>query len=219
MSRRIAILISACLAGTTGMTQAESVGDLFERVNSSVVEIATQEREIAPQGGNQFISVAGLGSGVLISEDGLILTAAHVIQAADTIKVRFLNGEIVEADVLASEPSADVALVQVKKVPEDLHVAELADSDEVEVGDKVFVIGAPLGVSHTLTVGHLSARRAPNSLAGSMLSTELLQTDAAINPGNSGGPMFNMEGQVIGIVSHIISLSGGAEGLGFGAAD
>jgi S1-C subfamily serine protease len=83
------------------------------------------------------------------------------------------------------------------------------------VGDQIFVIGAPYGIAHTLTVGHVSARRAPNHLFGGFENVELLQTDAAINQGNSGGPMFNMRGEVIGVVSHIFSTSGGFQGLGF----
>jgi S1-C subfamily serine protease len=83
------------------------------------------------------------------------------------------------------------------------------------VGDRVFVVGAPLGISHTLTVGYLSARRAPDALMTGLSNAELFQTDAAINQGNSGGPMFNMKGEVVGIVSHMISVSGGFEGLGF----
>jgi S1-C subfamily serine protease len=93
--------------------------------------------------------------------------------------------------------------------------AKLGDSDAVDVGDQIFVVGAPLGMGHTLTVGHVSARRAPNATFGSLASAELFQTDAAINQGNSGGPMFNLDGEVIGIVSHIVSRSGGSEGLGF----
>jgi len=83
------------------------------------------------------------------------------------------------------------------------------------VGDRIFVVGAPLGVSHTLTVGYISGRRKPGSTVSGMAPVEFFQTDAAINQGNSGGPMFNMQGHVIGIVSHIISKSGGFEGLGF----
>jgi S1-C subfamily serine protease len=85
----------------------------------------------------------------------------------------------------------------------------------MQIGEQVLVIGAPFGISHTLTVGHLSARRQPNSTFNGMFSAEYLQTDASINRGNSGGPMFNLDGEVIGIVSHILSQSGGSDGLGF----
>jgi S1-C subfamily serine protease len=91
----------------------------------------------------------------------------------------------------------------------------LGDSDKAEVGDQVFVIGAPYGLSRTLTSGHLSARHANKQLMGGLRAVEMFQTDAAINKGNSGGPMFNMKGEVIGIVCNFFSQSGGFEGLGF----
>ena len=100
-------------------------------------------------------------------------------------------------------------------MPAGVTPVELGDSDKAEVGDPVFVVGAPFGITHTLTVGHLSARRKSNITSAGMVETELFQTDAAINRGNSGGPMFNMRGEVIGVVSHIVSTSGGSEGLGF----
>ena len=100
-------------------------------------------------------------------------------------------------------------------VPESVKPLVLADSDKVRVGDEVFVIGAPMNYAHSLTVGHVSARRVPEDLFGGIDPVELLQTDAAINEGNSGGPMFNMDGEVIGVVSHILSKSGGSQGLGF----
>jgi len=103
-------------------------------------------------------------------------------------------------------------------VPEGVQPAKLGDSEKAEIGDEIFIVGAPFGMSHTLTVGHLSARRRPNATFGSMETTEVFQTDAAINQGNSGGPMFDMQGNVIGIVSSIMSHSGGSEGLAFATA-
>jgi serine protease Do len=100
-------------------------------------------------------------------------------------------------------------------VPAGIEPARLGNSDEAAVGDQVFVIGAPFGVAHSLTVGHISARRTPEQLFGGFEQVEILQTDAAINQGNSGGPMFNMRGEVIGVVSHILSSTGGFQGLGF----
>ena len=94
-------------------------------------------------------------------------------------------------------------------------MARVGNSDNTEVGEQIFIVGAPLGISHTLTVGHISARRTPTQLFGGFEKVELLQTDAAINQGNSGGPMFNMRGEVIGVVSHILSTSGGFQGVGF----
>jgi S1-C subfamily serine protease len=117
--------------------------------------------------------------------------------------------------VIASEPSADVALLELERIPSEPVVAPLGDSDAVEVGDEIFIVGAPFGLSHTLTVGHISGRRNADKLFGGFSEAEMFQTDAAINQGNSGGPMFNRTGEVIGIVSSIISRSGGFEGLGF----
>src|SRR5206468_8466505 len=122
----------------------------------------TQQKEIASASGAHLLSVAGLGSGVLVSADGKVLTAAHVVQTADSIVVQFLNGETMGARVVYSEPAADVALLQLERAPRAPEAARLGDSDAVEVGDQVFVVGAPLGISHTLTVGHVSARRGPD---------------------------------------------------------
>jgi S1-C subfamily serine protease len=121
----------------------------------------------------------------------------------------------VRARVVASEPAADLSLLQLDKVPAQAKVARLADSNTVKVGDQVVVVGAPYGLSYAMTVGWISARWAPNTVYKTMPMAEFFQTDAVINTGNSGGPMFNMAGEVIGIVSHNISKSGGSEGLGF----
>src|SRR2546425_2083419 len=215
MRLRLLIFLSMFLPGT-GLTAGadQALSDVFKRVNPAVVEIHTKETDVARGGIAQQVSVAGLGSGVLISADGKILTAAHVVQTADAIEVEFLTGETLRARVLSSEPSADVALLQLEKAPRAPFVAKIGDSDAVEIGSPVFVVGAPLGASHTLTVGYISARRKPNATLSGMSRAEFFQTDAAINQGNSGGPLFNMQGEVIGIVSHILSHSGGSEGLG-----
>lgn len=108
-----------------------------------------------------------------------------------------------------------MSLLQLTQVPSDAAVARLADSDRARIGDQVLVVGAPYGISRTLSVGHISARRKPGRVWDRFALAEFLQTDAAINRGNSGGPMFDMAGEVLGIVSHIVSTSGGFEGLGF----
>jgi S1-C subfamily serine protease len=161
------------------------------------------------------VSMSGVGSGVLIAPDGKVLTAAHVVETASAINVRFLGGETMKATVLSSEPGLDVAVLQLDHPPKDAFVATLGDADAVRVGDQVFVVGAPLGIGHTLTVGYISGRRKTNAVYSGVTATEYFQTDAAINQGNSGGPLFNMRGEVIGIVSHILSHSGGSEGIGF----
>jgi S1-C subfamily serine protease len=195
--------------------EAESVSDVFKRVKDSVVVIGTTQTEAPAIPGGEPTSVGGLGSGVLIDRLGTVLTAAHVVQVAEEIQVEFTSGEVIPAKVQGSVPPADLAVLKLERPPTDAVAARLGDSDRAEVGDQIFIVGAPLGISHTLTVGHVSARRVSNSMFGGLLNAEMLQTDAAINVGNSGGPMFNMSGEVIGIVSHMISQSGGYEGLGF----
>jgi S1-C subfamily serine protease len=156
-----------------------------------------------------------IGSGVLISADGKVMTAAHVAHAMDEITVEFIGGETVSARVVASEPAADLSLLQLARVPAGAQVARLGDSDRVRVGQLVLVIGAPYGLSHSFSAGWISAKWLPNTAYRAMPLAEFFQTTATINTGNSGGPMFNMAGEVIGIVSHNISKGGGSEGLGF----
>jgi S1-C subfamily serine protease len=195
-----------------------SLSQVFKRVGPAVVVLRTSEHAAvaglgAPSG--VVMSVAGLGSGVLVSADGKLVTAAHVVQTADTVDVEFAGGTVVKARIVASDIAADVALLQLERVPPKIVPVRLGDSDKTEVGDPVFIVGAPFGISHTLTAGHVSARRQPNATYAGLVATELFQTDAAINRGNSGGPMFDMNGDVIGIVSHMVTASGGSQGLGF----
>jgi serine protease Do len=189
-----------------------SLGALYRQVNPSVVVIRGKGSEVENQG---FIRFTETGSGVLVSKDGQVLTAAHVVDGIDAIIVEFIGGETIPARVLTSEPAADLALLKLDRVPPEATVARLADSDTVLVGDEVFIVGAPYGLSHSMSAGWISARWPANSVYRAMPLAEFLQTNATINTGNSGGPMFNMDGDVIGIVSHNISKSGGSEGLGF----
>jgi len=212
---RIGLFTMTLLALSIVSARAQTVRELYKRVNQAVAVIYTAERTVVEEAPDQLVSVGGIGSGFLFSDRGEVMTAAHVVQAADRVLVEFANGERIRASVVSSNPSADVALLQLESLPTGIAPIRLGDSDLTEVGDEVFIIGAPLGVSHTLTVGHVSARRQPRSAVGGLINAELLQTDAAINQGNSGGPMFNMNGEVIGVVSHIISQTGGFTGLGF----
>ncbi|BAU48819.1 trypsin family protein [Sulfurifustis variabilis] len=206
--------LCAALLAFPAASDARSYADVLERVNTSVVEIHTRE-QIVQNGTPQVVDVSGIGSGVIVSADGLVITAAHVVQSADRIRVRFLGDIETGARIVASEPAADVALLRLDRLPPSARVARLGDSSKTRVGDEVFVVGAPYGMSHTLTVGHVSGRHQPRAVSGEFLEGELFQTDAAVNQGNSGGPMFNADGEVIGIVSHILTVSGGFEGLGF----
>lgn len=215
MSRKITLLTSLVVVLlSVNSHAAQSVKNLFKKVNPAVVVINTQS--LAPiNAAPGQVSERSLGSGVIISADGKILTAAHVVHSVDKIRVEILGFEPLTATVLASSVAADVALIQLDHVPEGLKVAKMGDSESVETGDRVMVIGAPYGLEHTLTVGFISSRRSPDENNNAVTEVEYFQTDAAINSGNSGGPMFDDNGKVIGIVSHIKSRTGGSEGLGF----
>lgn len=210
----VALVLAALVAMPA--TAASELAQAFKRVSAAVVVVRTSERVIArQQGGVVATAMNGIGSGVVIDAEGHVVTAAHVVQSADAVAVEFANGTVVRARVVVSDPSADVALLQLERMPASTAWVNFGDSDAVDVGDDVFVVGAPFGAAHTLTVGHVSARRHPQANMGGGGFGELLQTDAAISQGNSGGPMFNMDGEVIGIVSHILSHTGGSEGVGF----
>src|SRR5258705_8586772 len=194
------------------LASGEPLGEAFRRVNPSVVVIRSRGQEVTAEGIARFKEI---GSGVLISSDGKVATAAHVVHSMEDITVEFLGEEPVPARVIASEPRADISIIQASAVPPRALVAKLADSDPVRVGDAVFIVGAPYGLAHSLSAGIISARWEPDTVTRDFPLAEFFQTDAVINTGNSGGPMFARSGELIGIVSHNITKSGGSEGLGF----
>ncbi|MGF0115660.1 trypsin-like peptidase domain-containing protein [Promicromonospora sp. Marseille-Q5078] len=168
------------------------------------------------------------GSGVVYDDKGHILTNNHVVSGAqnDTVQVTLSDGRLYEASIVGTDPTTDLAVVQLKNPPQDLQPASFGSADEVQVGDAVLAVGNPLGLANTATTGIVSALDRPVSASGEDGSTQVvtnaLQIDAAINPGNSGGPLFDAQGRVIGITSSIATLSGGASssqsgsiGLGF----
>jgi serine protease Do len=213
-TRRLAMtaLLGAGLLVVPPRLAAQTVGDVFRQVQPSVVVIRATGHEVTATGTER--TFGEVGSGVLIT-DGRVMTAAHVVQTMDEIHVELPGGETVEARVVASEPAADLSLLKLERVPAGMSVASLANSDTVRVGDQVVIVGAPYGLVYSMSVGWISARWPANTVYKSMPLADFFQTTATINQGNSGGPMFNMAGQVIGIVSHNISKSGGSEGLGF----
>ncbi len=196
-------------------TFAQEIRELFNKVNPAVVVIRTLQIKPTLSTKEGYLGMEGQGSGVMISDDGKIMTAAHVVQIADKIMVEFFDGQEIPANVIASAPFADISLLQLERKPNNIKPVKLGDSDKAEIGDRTFIVGAPYGLKHTLTVGYISGRHKSSTVIGNLTPLELFQTDAAINMGNSGGPMFNMKGEVIGIVSYILSQSGGFEGIGF----
>ncbi|WP_303315731.1 trypsin-like peptidase domain-containing protein [Flavivirga abyssicola] len=197
-------------------TNAQDLSSIYERVSPAVVAIYTQESNIATSQNNvsQTVTNSGLGSGFMISNK-LVVTAAHVVKVPDTLVVQFSDGETIPAKVITSYDSADIALLELSRQKINATVLRFGDSDRMKVGQRVFIIGVPLGVGLSLSSGYISAFKKQFLGRNPFTNTEFIQTDAAINQGNSGGPMFNLEGDVIGIVSHIKSLSGGSDGIGY----
>jgi serine protease Do len=152
-----------------------------------------------PKGG---MKTHALGSGFVINEEGLILTNNHVIEKATEIKVKLDSGKEFDAKVIGRDPKTDLALIRVKPDANFPKPAQLGDSDAIRVGDWVMAVGNPFGLGQTVTTGIISAK---GRIIGAGPYDDFLQTDAAINPGNSGGPLFNMDGEVIGIDTAIIA--------------
>lgn len=165
-----------------------------------------QRRQRVPQ-------VQGEGSGIVITDDGYILTNNHVVEGADKIKVRFKNGDVYDATVKGTDPESDVAVIKIKPSAK-LIPAKLGDSDKTRVGEFAIAIGAPFQLTYSVTVGHISGKgrsvgaMTPNGYA----DQDFIQTDASINPGNSGGPLINLYGEVIGINAMIRGMN---TGIGF----
>ena len=154
----------------------------------------------------------GQGSGFIISKDGYILTNHHVVGEADRITVVLQDTKEYEAKRIGTDPKSDVAIIKIEDA-RDLPVLPLGDSDALEVGEWVMAVGNPFGLSHTVTVGIVSAKG--RNAVGISDYEDFIQTDAAINPGNSGGPLINIDGEAVGINSAIFSRSGGYMGIGF----
>lgn len=150
-----------------------------------------------------------LGSGFVISEEGLILTNNHVVEKATEIKIKLLTGKEYDAKLVGRDPKTDLALIKVQPDNDFPKPVLLGNSDALRVGDWVMAVGNPFGLGHTVTTGIISAK---SRILGAGPYDDFLQTDAAINPGNSGGPLFNMQGQVIGINAAIIAQG---QGIGF----
>lgn len=188
--------------------------DLVKKVGPSVVSINTSSQV---QGFFGSQEQKGAGTGVIVKDDGLILTNKHVVEGASTVTVIMNDGKQYDGKVLATDPTNDIAFVKVSA--SGLPAADLGDSDKVEVGQRAIAIGNALGeYDNTVTTGVISGKKRPVQASDGQGNTEtltnLFQTDAAINPGNSGGPLLNIEGQVIGINTAVAS-GNNAQNIGF----
>ncbi|RMD48839.1 MAG: DegQ family serine endoprotease [Ignavibacteria bacterium] len=155
----------------------------------------------------------GMGSGVIVSSDGYILTNNHVVNGADEVKVRLMDKRTFTAKIIGTDPKTDIALIKIDA--ENLPKIQLGDSDKLQVGETVLAIGSPLSenLEHTVTMGIVSAKGRSN--VGLADYEDFIQTDAAINPGNSGGALINLDGKLVGINTAIATRSGGFQGIGF----
>jgi len=213
ITRKLVASVWLIAAIVPGSVWAIDYAELYEQLSPAVVTVNTKTMKASKEG----VSFdGGVGSGILI-EPTLVLTAAHVVDGADIIQVNFKDDTKIDADVISSVTTGDIALLKLKSAHPAPVLATLADSDKTRIGEPVFVIGAPYGIEQTLSIGYLSGRMERGELENGD-PMEFLQTDTAINPGNSGGPMFNQHGQVIGVVSFILSKSGGFDGIGFASA-
>ncbi|MCR9107338.1 DegQ family serine endoprotease [uncultured Marivita sp.] len=215
----------------------ESFADLAEKISPSVVNITTSTtvagrtgpQGIVPEGspfedffrefqdrngpGDRPRRSSALGSGFVISEDGFIVTNNHVIEGADEVMIEFFEGFELPAEIVGTDPNTDIALLKVESET-PLKFVKFGDSDTARVGDWVMAMGNPLGQGFSVSAGIVSARN--RALSGTY--DDYIQTDAAINRGNSGGPLFNMDGEVIGVNTAILSPNGGSIGIGFSMA-
>ena len=200
----------AALPSEIGGKPVTSLAPLVEAASPAVVSIRVTQQRRGPFG--RPLHGGGAGSGVIVDADnGYILTNHHVVGEADAIEVLLIDGRELEAELVGSDSATDIALIKVE--PDNLTDMPIGDSNDVRVGDFVIAIGSPYGLTHTVTSGIVSALgRTGISRDG---YEDFIQTDASINPGNSGGALVNMNGELIGINSVIISRSGGNVGIGF----
>ncbi|HEX4349262.1 MAG TPA: DegQ family serine endoprotease, partial [Verrucomicrobiae bacterium] len=219
----------------TSVPRESSYAPVVEKVAPAVVKVETTTTiKPSPQGempgmndpfwqqffGRQFrgqpqqqgpLHEHGIGSGVIITKDGYIITNNHVVDGASEVKVTMTDGREFTAKVIGRDPKSDVAVVKINA--DNLPTVPLADSDKVEVGDVVLAVGNPFGVGQTVTKGIVSATERGGM--GIEDYEDFIQTDAAINPGNSGGALVDINGRLIGINTAILSRSGGSQGVGF----
>jgi serine protease Do len=188
-----------------------SLSPMLDAVLPSVVSIEARDRSGGLRGKAGGTHPSGLGSGFIIRDDGLIVTNAHVVSHHDVFRVHLKDGRVFEADVLGADPQTDVALIALRDA-KDLPIAHFGKSDKLSVGDWVVAVGSPLGLEQSVTRGIVSAKGRGSLGLYADGYADFIQTDAAISPGNSGGPLFNLQGEVVGMNT---AVSGIGNGLGF----
>ena len=208
--RQVPVTSAEPAASTSPVTAAE----IYRDTHQSVVEITVGSTQVDPFGGEQ--QQRGQGSGFVIDSDGHIVTNDHVVEGANTVSVRFWNGDTYKAEVVGTDASTDLAVIKVDAPESVLHALALADSSGVQVGDAAFALGSPFGLEESFTSGIVSAlHRQIQSLNPGFTINDAIQTDAAINHGNSGGPLLNSSGEVIGVNAQIAGNTGANVGVGF----
>ena len=220
-----AVLDDGGAGGTTVVREASTatqpvrngtltIGQVYDRANASVVEITvtTQAAAAGPMGSG---ATQAHGSGFVYDTSGHVVTNEHVVEGASSVRVRFANGKTYDATVIGTDPSTDLAVLEVDAPASALRPLALADSSEVAVGDVVVAIGSPFGLENTVTAGIVSALGRSMDAPNGYTINGSIQTDAAINHGNSGGPLLDLDGKVIGVNAQIASESGGNDGVGF----
>jgi serine protease Do len=201
---------NTALSGSGSGSQPD-MDDLLRRFFGDEFDGRTMPRMPRGQHNFRMPRQEGLGSGVIITKDGYILTNNHVVDGAEQVKVALQDGREFTAKVIGRDPKSDVAVIKIDA--KDLPTVPIADSDKVEVGDVVLAIGNPFGIGQTVTTGIVSATGRGGAIG--LDYEDFIQTDAAINPGNSGGALVDSEGRLIGINTAILSRSGGNQGIGF----
>lgn len=236
VARCTQFLLALCIfiSATASARGLPELTDLIEQNSPAVVKINTVDRSRASRNARppqyqqdipdifrhlleprqrQQRPVASMGSGFIISKDGYVVTNNHVVDGADEVRVTLTDRREYEAQVIGTDPRSDLALLKLQA--EDLPTVHWGDSEKIKVGEWVVAIGSPFGLDYSASAGIVSAmgRSIPNESRENYVP--FIQTDVAINPGNSGGPLFNLEGEVIGINSQIYTRSGGSIGLSF----
>ena len=208
--RQVPVADSEPAADTSPM----SIPQIYQRSYKGVVEI-TNVMQGSSDGFGQSQQEKAQGSGWVLDSDGHIVTNEHVVDNAQSVSVRFWNGNTYDATVVGTDPSTDLAVIKVDAPSSVLSPLPVGDSSKLVVGDGVVAIGSPFGLEETLTSGIVSALHRQMQAPNGFTINDSIQTDAAINHGNSGGPLLNSAGQVIGVNSQIKSDSGGSDGVGF----